>query len=172
MKKVITDSRKSKRRGEIAPYDYSSTLLGIYTQVKRKRKLRSAEKNWNRIEKYIMKKNFDAAIEVGKKVLARHSDPSSEIITRRCMAKIYLCMSEPDKAKKHLRKALKLDKSDSYLWFDMGECLYQQEKMKDASKAYQKAVEINPDIPDMLDRIGKNSLNSTNPKRLSSHSSS
>ena len=110
--------------------------------------------HWLLMKIHSIRGDVDAAIEVGKKVLPKISDASDEVGTRLKLANLLLYKPAFDEAEEQLRKAMKLTPNNSELWSLLGHCLCRQHKTKESLKAFQRAVEIDPNSPNDLYNIG------------------
>jgi len=98
--------------------------------------------------------DVDAAIAVGKEALPKMKDASYEVGTRLKLANLFLSKTAFDEAEKQLQKAMKQEPNNSELWSLLGHCLCRQHKTKESLKAFQRAVEIDPNSPNDLYNIG------------------
>lgn len=110
--------------------------------------------HWLLIKIHSLRGDVDAAIAVGKEALPKIKDASDEVGTRLKLANLFLSKAAFDEAEKQLQKAMKQEPNNSELWSLLGHCLCRQHKTKESLKAFQRAVEIDPNSPNDLYNIG------------------
>ena len=100
------------------------------------------EKNFNRIQVKI------AAFTVSPlKTLARFKPSDTSLLARYGRAMAYFQNSQIDESLIEISSLLKEFPQDAFFWDLKGQILFESGKIKEAIKAYEKAVELRPNIP-------------------------